>query len=92
MLVDPSLSVDDVIIAARLYYAEPGNECGGALHVALDDGNVEDGSIDFCARVALKVEPVDDGRPLDLAGYLLCGLLRRLGRDDRARVSEAMYP
>lgn len=30
------------------YYGVPGNECGGLLHVCLDDGNIEDGSWQFC--------------------------------------------
>lgn len=34
--------------AVSAYYSLPGNACGGLCHIVLDDGNVDDDSIDFC--------------------------------------------
>lgn len=44
--------VRDAIAAARAYYAMPGNGAGGNLHLVLDDGNVEDSSVDCCLDCA----------------------------------------
>lgn len=32
----------------QYYYSLEGNGAGGNLHIVLDDGNIEDSSIDFC--------------------------------------------
>ena len=33
-----------------------GSECGGILHIVLDDGNVEDTYIDYCEDMAREQE------------------------------------
>jgi len=53
---------------ARAYYAKYGNECGGSLHVVLDDGNVDDDSVRFCCNWAADNQDADG---VDLANKLL---------------------
>ena len=38
----------------RDYYKIPGNECGGSLHIVLDDGNTEPHFIGYCAVYAAR--------------------------------------
>ena len=40
--------VPEVSVLVRAYYAKPGNEAGGNCHVALDDGNLDNGGLRFC--------------------------------------------
>lgn len=35
------------------YYSLPGNGCGGACHIVLDDYNLDDDSINFCIQECL---------------------------------------
>jgi hypothetical protein len=43
-------SIPDVVPDFRAYYAK--NPSWGSLHIVLDDGNVEDGSVRFCIEYA----------------------------------------
>lgn len=44
------------------YYAKPGNEAGGALHIVLDDHNVDDDSIRYCVDRARERGDLDGVR------------------------------
>ena len=44
----------DLVNAARFVYQQQGGECGGNLHVVLDDGNLDDNDILFCLAEAMK--------------------------------------
>jgi hypothetical protein len=46
------LSVPDVIERFRAY--KQANPCWGALHIVLDDGNVKNKDVEFCAEDALE--------------------------------------
>lgn len=60
------------------YYTEHG--AWGSLHIVLDDGNVEDSSVDFCIEWAKK-----DG---DVIGYRLAKVLRIMTKSQRARLAQ----
>lgn len=62
-------------VLAAAYYAKPGNEVGGALHVVLDDGNVEDDLVRESALGASRAGDVD-GAALG-ALLLLCSRTQR---------------
>jgi hypothetical protein len=47
-------TIPEVAPLVRAYYEKPGNEAGGALHVVLDDCNVDDGSVRFCLTEATE--------------------------------------
>jgi hypothetical protein len=60
------------------YYAKPGNEAGGSLHIVLDDGNIDDDDVDWC--IARARERGDED------GVRLGSIIRALPRDQRAHV------
>lgn len=61
------------------YYAMPGNSCGGSLHVVLDDGNLDDHSVQFC---------IDNARDRgDDAGVRLGELLLKMSKTQRAKAT-----
>lgn len=64
--------------AITAYYAKPGNEAGGSLHIVLDDGNSEDDDVDWC--IARARERGDED------GVRLGSIIRAIPRDQRARV------
>ncbi len=76
-------SAEEVTALCRAYYLVPGNEAGGALHIVLDDGNIDEHFVEWCGRVALKIEEVPDGRDVDPAGWLLSRVILRLTEDER---------
>ena len=47
----------------------------GSLHIALEDGNLEDSHIDFCINYAIETNDKD--------GLMLASVLRRLSLEDR---------
>jgi hypothetical protein len=61
-------TVPEVRALASAYYRMPGNSVGGCLHVVLDDGNLEDGSVASCRDYAAKC---DDAAGVELAEKLL---------------------
>lgn len=70
--------VEETVLAARAYYALPGNICGGNLHIVLDDDNVEDGHLMFCLK-----ECVNNS---DGYGVMLCGTMLRMTEAERMAV------
>jgi hypothetical protein len=64
-------TVPQVLEFAQAYNAaleQRGSYVWGPLHIALGDGNLEEGSIVFCAHAAIDEADVDGAR---LAGMLL---------------------
>lgn len=41
-----------IVPSIRDYYRKPGNETGGSLHIALDDGNLTDDDLRWCVHHA----------------------------------------
>lgn len=71
-------TADQVRPMIRAYYDKPGNECGGSLHIVLDDGNIEDGCIVFCRDWARERGDVD--------GERLAEMLLQMSRTQRKKV------
>lgn len=69
-------STPDVIAAAKAYYQQPGNICGGSLHIVLDDHNLEDCHIIYCRDYA-KDRGDDDGVILAQLLLAMTGTQRR---------------
>lgn len=61
------------------FHTDPNNCVGGSLHIVLDDGNVEDGNVDFCIKWASEQG--------DELGLLLACVLRLCSRTQRSKVS-----
>ena len=72
-----------LIKLCKEYYNIPGNELGGNLHIVLDDGNIEDGSIDFCLKQAEEKN--------DPKGIQICKLIFELTYDERQKLYESIY-
>ena len=62
------ITVPEVIDLFKAYYARPGNGVWGSLHIVLDDGNLEDSSVEFCLKYA---EEKGDTEGAELARILL---------------------
>lgn len=78
------LMVLEVVPIAKAYFAIPGNENGGAVHILLD-GNVKDKHMRFCYEYALR-----EG---DHFGAALALLLLGMTKSQRGRVvNRAWYP
>jgi len=75
------ITVPDALPLVRRYYALPGNGSGGALHIVLDECNVEDGNIDWCMKRA------EANR--DHAGQALALVLRRMSKTQRRKLAGA---
>jgi hypothetical protein len=71
-------TVPEILPLANAYYAKPGNGVGGSLHIVLDDGNVDDGSVEFCRKFAM--EQGDDD------GVALADILLRMSRTQRHKL------
>ncbi len=52
-------TITDVLPLVRAYYAKPGNEVGGSLHLVLDDGNVRDDDVRSCLQFARERADAD---------------------------------
>lgn len=59
------------------------NQGGGNLHIAIDDGNLSDGDLSFCA---LKVYEETD-RAKQFAEFALLNFLQRLSYEQRVEVT-----
>jgi len=67
----------------EFFYSLDGNACGGLCHVVLDDGNLDDGSIDFCLAECQKHG--------DWLGAAIMTALRSVPHEHRERATRAYY-
>ncbi len=70
------LTVSEVLPLVQAYYKF--NGVGGSLHIVLDDGNLEDDSVEFCLRYARDNH--------DIAGQNLAKVLLRMSRKQRQKL------
>ena len=77
-------TVPEVLPLVRAYYAKPGNNVGGSLHIVLEDGNVGDSHVEHCREWAEERDDVD--------GVALAKLLLRMSRTQRRKLSRLVYP
>lgn len=75
--------VPDVMPLVRAYFAKPGNGAGGNLHVALDDGNLDNGSLQFCLS--------ECEREHDYDGATIMRLMLQMTRTQRRHICEKVY-
>lgn len=80
---DPSEEAKSLIRRVQKYYEVYGNECGGSLHIVLDDGNIEDDHILFCQEGAKERE--------DILGEKIAESLLKLSMRDRQWIYEENY-
>lgn len=48
------MKLEDISRRIINYYVQENNEAGGSLHIVLDDGNLEDVSIEYCIGYASR--------------------------------------
>ena len=65
------------------YYQIPGNGAGGALHLVLDDGNLEDSSLTVCENAAKKA---GDAKALEIIT-----LMRRMSMAQREKLYDEVW-
>lgn len=76
-------TIPDVLPMVRAYYASPGNELGGSLHIVLEDSNIADRHVEFCAQYAREHG--------DSAGLVLALTLLRMSKTQRRRLSGLIH-
>jgi hypothetical protein len=76
-----TLTVPDVLPLLRQFASVPGNECGGTLHIVLDDGNIDDDSVRWVVKYAREQQ--------DPLGVQLAETLLRLSMTQRETIYRA---
>lgn len=71
-------AIPEVIERFRAYHRKPENGAWGSLHIALEDSNVEDSSVQFCVGYA---EERGDTEGAELAKILL-----KMSRTQRLKI------
>jgi len=84
MIGDPDKpTIPEVVPLILEYYALPGNNVGGALHLVLEDGNSDVNSIDFSIQWAIEHN--------DTRGALLCKILKRMSGTQRGKLAHMNF-
>jgi hypothetical protein len=71
-------TVPEVLPLARAVYAKPLGGAGCCLHIVLDEGNVDDRSVDFCLDYARRKGHDDCAR--------LAEILRSMSKTQRLKI------
>ena len=69
-------TIPNVLPLVQAYYSRFGNECGGSLHIVLDDGNVRDSDVAFCRQLAEERGDTD--------GIVLADVLMQMSKTQRS--------
>ncbi len=77
-------TVPEVLPLVHDLYRSDHGTVGGCLHSVLDDGNIEDGAIQYC----LKEAEAEDCKPCTT----IARLLMRMSRTQRTKISRNCYP
>ena len=80
-LMDKKPTVPEVLPLIKSYYAKPLNGVGGSLHIVLEDGNIEDGHIEYCKQYAIEQNDTD--------GVMIADLLLRMSETQRWKLYAA---
>lgn len=72
--------VEPLVIA---YCAKDGNGVGGSLHIVLDDGNVNDGHVEWCIEHARELGDED--------GVKLGKILLQMSKTQRLKLNGCWY-
>ena len=70
----------ELIEKFKAYHQRPENGAWGSMHIVLDDGNYEDGHVDFCVQYALE--------NADIEGWELAKILRQLSITQRIKIAK----
>ena len=73
----------EVAEIAKAFYNMPGNECGGNLHVVLDDLNTEDRWVQSCIDSAVEDR--------DFPAWVLGQILLKCSKSQRSRAAQHVY-
>lgn len=71
-------TIPEVLPIVKEYYAQPGNGAGGNLHIVLDDGNINDSSVEYCMNICKENN--------DKKGIELCNKLMRMSKTQRRKI------
>jgi hypothetical protein len=71
-------TVPDVLPFVDWWYRQPGNAVGGSLHIVLDDTNIDNDSLVFCANYAHEHGDWD--------GVVLAGMMLQMSKTQRLRL------
>lgn len=69
-------TIKEILPLLELYY--PDNVTGGSLHIVLEDGNINDGSVEYCKRYA-----IESG---DTSGQLIADALLGMTKTQRQKI------
>jgi hypothetical protein len=72
------ITAPEIIKKSIHYYSLDGNSSGGNLHIVLDDGNIENSSIEFCMKKCIENN--------DLLGLELCQMLLSASKTQRKKI------
>jgi hypothetical protein len=71
-------TVPEVAPLAKAFRELPGNLAGGVLHTFLDDGNIDDKSVAWCAEYAREIQDED--------AVALAQVLLRMSKTQRRKI------
>lgn len=76
-------TIPEVVALLKVYCAKPGNGVGGALHIVLDDGNIDDRHVLWCKAHATEIGDQD--------GAVIAEKLVSMTKTQRKRLAAMMY-
>jgi hypothetical protein len=86
-------SVEDAAEILRRYYRLPRRSNGGAVHIILEDGNVQQSHADWCVENAPKWAAEFGGDELLAEDLRVARMLARMSRTQRVKLSHmSFYP
>jgi hypothetical protein len=71
--------IPDVFPIVKHFYSFADNSCGGSLHIVFDDGNIDDGNIEYCIQYAKERN--------DYLGMALGLLLLNMSKTQRGKIN-----
>ena len=77
------LTIPEVLDMFIAYFNKPENGAWGSLHVVLDDGNVQDDSVNFCLDYAVQTKDND--------GEELAKLLLKMSKTQRLKLPQVVW-
>lgn len=78
----PSIT-PELVTHIMAYYQRPDCGVGGALHIVLEDGNVDNADVDFCIQYAREQG--------DAEGERLALILRQMSRTQRTKLYRTRF-
>lgn len=76
-------TIPEVLPLIKEFAKKEGNEVGGNLHITLDDGNVDDGHIQYCLERSCKAG--------DTLGVRVAETLMKMSKTQRIKLAGMFY-